>query len=100
MKESNMSPESLWIVASTASPDVRGGNWSRVDASALRANFQALLAGIGSLLQNVDDKISSFSLDEITLSIEVTASGQLGILGTGATAGGTSGFELKLTRKK
>jgi hypothetical protein len=38
-------------------------------------------------------------LEEIELTVEVNAEGQLGILGSGGKAGGKGGIKLKFTRK-
>jgi hypothetical protein len=38
-------------------------------------------------------------LEEIELTVEVNAEGQLGILGNGGKAGGKGGIKLKFTRK-
>ena len=44
--------------------------------------------------------VNKMQLEEITLSVQVNAKGELGILGTGGELGGSGGITMKFTRPK
>lgn len=46
------------------------------------------------------EESNGLQLEEITLSVQVNAKGELGILGTGGELGGTGGITLKFLRPK
>ncbi len=71
----------------------------------LKAQMQNLLSVVNDLfdpdqpnLPTPTDK--SLQLEEVTLSVEVNAKGQLSILGTGGELGGSGGITLKFARPK
>jgi hypothetical protein len=67
---------------------------------------QALKAQIGSMLAIMDDVFSEanartgLQLDEVELSVEINAEGQLSIMGNGGKLGNTGGMTLKFTRPR
>lgn len=100
-----------------------GGGWgeprrSRVDAiratqkkrvgiraSILKAQMQDMINVVDEVFaqdaQSLDAKNSNgLQLEEITLSVQVNAKGELGILGTGGELGGSGGITLKFVRSK
>jgi hypothetical protein len=71
-----------------------------VPVERLKANVTHLLAVLGEVFDQAEHQPNSrISLDEIELTVEVNAEGQLGILGSGGKAGGKGGITLKFKRK-
>jgi hypothetical protein len=71
-----------------------------VSVERLKVNVTHLLAVLGEVFDQAEQQPNSrISLDEIELTVEVNAEGQLGILGSGGKAGGKGGITLKFKRK-
>jgi len=71
-----------------------------VSVHRLKANVGHLLDTLGEVFDQAEQKgPQSIELQEIELTVEVNAEGQVGILGTGGKAGGKGGITLKFKRK-
>lgn len=115
--------EDVTVVDGERSGRDTGGGWgeprrSRVDAlraaqkkrvpiraSVLKAQMQDMINMVDEVFaqdaQSLDAKDSNgLQLEEITLSVQVNAKGELGILGTGGELGGSGGITLKFSRPK
>lgn len=100
-----------------------GGGWgepirSRVDAirtlrqqripirpSVLKAQLQQMKGVVDDVFAEdvqsaASETQSGFQLEEITLSVQVNAKGELSILGSGGELGGSGGITLKFARPK
>lgn len=66
-----------------------------VTSKAIKNNLNELVSNIGTAFEGLNDKLNSYKLDEINLKIEISATGQVAILGSGVSATGTGGIELK-----
>lgn len=76
-----------------------------IKASILKAQMQDMIDVVDEVFaqdpKSLKDKESSgLQLEEITLSVQVNAKGELGILGTGGELGGSGGLTLKFVRPK
>jgi hypothetical protein len=60
------------------------------------------LAGMSGVVDGLPETMGGFEVDSITLAVEVTAKGQVSLLGTGGELAGTGGltFELKRVRPR
>lgn len=76
-----------------------------IKASVLKAQMQDMIGVVNEVFaqepQHLSDQdSSSLQLEEITLSVQVNAKGELGILGTGGELGGSGGITMKFVRPK
>lgn len=75
-----------------------------LNANDLKAQMQNLLSVVNDLFDpdqpNQPTTAKILQLEEVTLSVEVNAKGQLSILGTGGELGGSGGITLKFARPK
>jgi hypothetical protein len=68
-----------------------------LDAQALKTQMESMLAIVNDLFSEVDAS-KGLRLDEVELSVEISAEGQLSIIGNGGKLGNTGGIKLKFTR--
>lgn len=89
--------------------DDRGMFFSRADArfqreavkvADLEGALRAFLASMGGVLSAVPFALGEFRIDQIELSLEVSAKGAVSLLGSGGEVGGTGGVTLTLTRQE
>ena len=76
-----------------------------IKASVLKAQMQEMVQVVNEVFAEDSQEMTSeesgrLRLDEITLSVQVNAKGELGILGTGGELGGSGGITLKFVRPK
>ncbi len=68
-----------------------------LDAQALKTQMESMLAIVNDLFSQADAS-TGLRLDEVELSVEISAEGQLSIVGNGGKLGNTGGIKLKFTR--
>lgn len=68
-----------------------------VDALALKAQMNGLLAVVGDLFGEAEMQ-TGMTLNEVELSVEINAEGQLSLVGNGGKLGNTGGITLKFVR--
>ena len=123
-----LNEEKIWVVTSKSEPatiteGVRGivtrsDDWigetqtnggKTVDAVAVSAqhleqNMGHFLSVIGGIFnraeQQAQEKNSGMQLDEIELSVEISAEGEIKLLGTGVKGGGKGGLTLRFKRSQ
>ena len=76
-----------------------------IDSGKLKSQMQALVATVNELFDTtqpnpIAEPAHGLQLEEITLSVQVNAKGELSILGTGGEIGGSGGITLKFARPK
>lgn len=71
---------------------------AQVPSQALAANFQAFAETISRALAAIPEATSSFQIDEVEVSAEVSGEGKLQLIG-GLTAGIKGGITFKLKRR-
>lgn len=76
-----------------------------IDSGKLKKQMQALVATVNELFDTtqpdpIAEPAHGLQLEEITLSVQVNAKGELSILGTGGEIGGSGGITLKFARPK
>lgn len=74
------------------------GKYTLVASEKLAEHLKSFGSQFGKALEAVDELTGRYQLDEVTVSLEITAEGQVAILGSGVTAGGTAGLELTFKR--
>ena len=70
-----------------------------LDAQALKVQVENMLAIMNDVFNQADAQ-TGLRLDEVELSVEINAEGQLSIVGNGGKLGNTGGMKLKFTRPK
>ncbi|MBD1869323.1 hypothetical protein H6F95_18860 [Cyanobacteria bacterium FACHB-471] len=68
-----------------------------LDAQALKTQMNGLMQVVGDLFTQAEQN-NGMCLDEVTLSVEVNAEGQIGLAGNGGKLGNTGGITMKFTR--
>jgi hypothetical protein len=81
--------------------DLRLG-WGEVPVAKLRKRVETFLANMHEVLADLPDKIGEYHLEQVQVSAEVSAKGQVSLLGTGGELAGKSGltFTFKLSERK
>jgi hypothetical protein len=69
-----------------------------LDAQALKSQMESMLTIVNDLFSQADASTPGLRLDEVELSVEISAEGQLSIVGNGGKLGNTGGITLKFTR--
>lgn len=70
-----------------------------VSVSALREQVTRFLGALEDVLSVPRAKVRDYSLEDITVSAEVSATGRLSILGTGREIGGNGGFSFTFKKR-
>ena len=68
-----------------------------LDAQALKSQMEGMLAIVNDLFSQSDTQ-TGLRLDEVELSVEINAEGQLSLVGNGSKLGNKGGIILKFTR--
>ena len=68
-----------------------------LDAQALKAQMESMLAIVNDLFSQADTQ-TDLRLEEVELSVEINAEGQISLVGNGGKLGNTGGIKLKFTR--
>jgi hypothetical protein len=66
----------------------------------LAVQVKAFLGKLEGVLASLPQKVGEFALEELELSGEITAEGEVAFLGTGTKLGGTGGLKFTFKRKK
>ncbi|MCP3728466.1 hypothetical protein M3I53_36080 [Paraburkholderia sp. CNPSo 3272] len=72
---------------------------AKVPPEKLQSNLKSFLASMETAIDGVPQVLAGYALDEIELSVEVGAEGEIGLLGTGGKLSGKGSISLKLKRK-
>lgn len=70
-----------------------------LDAQALKVQMENMLAIVNDLFDQANLQ-TGLQLDEVELSVEINAEGQISLVGNGGKLGNTGGITLKFTRPK
>jgi hypothetical protein len=95
----NTDSSEIWVYGDD-SDAIRGGSgWDKISVENLRENISKFSESIAPALHSLKTIGGDYSLDEIELSLTISASGKVGFLGTGASAGGNATIKLKMKAK-
>jgi len=74
----------------------------RVPLETIASGVQELLQAVSIIFSKMNQfvKMEEYSLEEVSLSVEVSAKGRVSLLGSGGEAGGLGGLTFVLKRKK
>jgi len=73
---------------------------AHVNIEDLQTNINIFLVKMDEIIKKSPEKIGRFNLDTIEIHAEVNGEGQVGLLGTGVTVGGTAGITFVLSKSK
>lgn len=76
-----------------------GKKQTRIEAEQLKQNVSEFLEVVEEAFDKAEKPKSKMQLDEIELSIEISGSGKVSLLGTGAEAGAKGAIKLKFKRR-
>jgi hypothetical protein len=102
-------PDYIWVLGLPGGKEDRADGFRAADVrfarrkvpiSQLRDNVNAFVAAMGEAVGGVPSALGGFSIDSLELSLEVSATGSVSLLGTGGEVTGTGGITLTLTRVK
>jgi len=72
---------------------------SEVPVGELGHRVTAFLESMRDVITGLPDAFGSYELDQITISAEVSAKGQVSLLGSGGELAGTAGITFQFTRR-
>lgn len=78
--------------------EIKGGR-TRIKAEDLEANMGEFLEVVEQAFKKAEEPKSRMRLEELELSVEINAEGQVGLLGNGTKAGAKGAMTLKFKRK-
>jgi hypothetical protein len=83
-------------------PSFRGliGRTEIVTPETLKDNFKRFIDNMSTALEGLPGTLAGFSIEELELAVEISAEGELKLLGSGAKLAGKTGITLKLARPK
>lgn len=73
---------------------------AQISPDTLKQNLNKFLDSMGGAMAGIPGTLAGFELDEIELSLEVGAEGEIGLLGTGGKLSGKGSITLKLKKPK
>ncbi|HEY9817310.1 MAG TPA: hypothetical protein V6D20_16135 [Candidatus Obscuribacterales bacterium] len=68
-----------------------------IDAQLVKAQMESMLAIVNDLFSQAETT-TGLRLDEVELSVDISAEGQISIVGNGGKLGNSGGIKLKFTR--
>ena len=89
-------PDTVLVTASKSG--MRSGGPKSLKVDVLEGNVNIFIGQMNSILSKTPENISKFRLDEFTVSVEISAKGEISILGTGAGVEAKGGVEFKFKR--
>jgi hypothetical protein len=97
-------PEEIWVIG-VKEGKIDRGLWDRrrIDREPIKPHDLAermatFVAGMQVIIDRVQAASDRWQLDEVTVSVEIGASGSINLLGTGAEVSSSGGLSLKFTR--
>lgn len=71
----------------------------KVSPEELKKRLDSFVSSMGDVVSGVPDKLADYQVNEISFTAEVSATGKVGLLGTGVDVTGGGGITITLTRK-
>jgi hypothetical protein len=69
-----------------------------VKSETLQANLSKFLSAMGGVLDKIPKALGGYEIRELEIEVEVSAEGEISLLGTGGKLGGKGSLTLKLER--
>ncbi len=85
-------PNTLWV-ATSESVEMRGDQFQELDVDQFAVNVNVFLAQMGTVLQKAPEKMGKFQFVEFEVSAEISAEGQVILMGAGGKVGATGGIK-------
>jgi hypothetical protein len=103
MDASNFSSQNTISVVAVTESDLRAEEprtpvLRKIGVSDLANNLKTFLGQLDQVLHDLNNRVGGFEVDELEVYAEVTAEGQVSLLGTGIQSGATGGLKLILRR--
>lgn len=106
--------EMVWVfgVADTEDEEEDRGLFDRADrfrygrvqvsAAKLRKRLEQFLGTVKRMIEGLDvsDGFGDFTLDQVSLTVEITTTGKISLIGSGGEVAGKGGMTLTLARRK
>jgi hypothetical protein len=96
-RKKTASSANLWI-ATVEPVSMREGHIRQIDVNQVAVNVNLFLEQMGDVLSNTPEKLGRFHLDEIEVHADISAEGQLILLGTGGRTGLSGGVKFVFRR--
>jgi hypothetical protein len=98
MPKRKAQPQSTIWVATAEAVEMRGGRIRQLDVDQLAVNINLFVEQMGSVLKNTPEKLGKFQFAEFEVHADITAEGQLALLGTGGKLGVMGGLKFMFRR--
>ena len=87
------------LVSVSDAGQMRGKTPKPIKVEVLAENVQIFMGQMDSMMKKTPENVGGFKLSEFTVTVEVSAKGQLSLLGTGGELAGGGGLTFKFERK-
>lgn len=94
-----MSDKDTILVYTTGPTSVRSGFTREINVNALSKQVNLFLAQVENIIDESPSEVGKFRFTEFTVSAEISAEGNLMLVGAGAKAGAKGGLVFKFERK-
>ncbi len=88
----------VWI-ATAESVQMRGGELRELDVNQIGGNVNLFLGQMGTILKDTPDKLGPFQFVEFEVHADISAEGQIILLGTGGKVGASGGIKFVFRRQ-
>lgn len=100
-----MSDNKMIVIGREFSTETRGNINSvfrvgEIDPEVIKEQLNSIGQTLASSLDNIETGLKNYELSELTVKLEVSASGKVAILGNGVSSSGTGGIELKFVKSR
>lgn len=89
----------IYVVTSDSDEDMRSGGLLAIDSSVIKTELTRICSVLDHAFKDITTTTATYDLSEVSVKVEVTASGKLALLGSGISASGVGGITLKFTKK-
>lgn len=92
--------DDILVAAKDDTQFLGGGGWNKINPDLLKKNLDKLISSLGHSLNPAAASQTGFRVSEVSVAVTISASGQVGILGTGFEAGAEASLTLTLTPRE
>lgn len=103
MSESNVPSSAEISIIAVSESDLRDDEprlpvLQNIGVQQLSTNLKSFLSQLDQVLDNLNQRVGGFEVDEMEVYAEISAEGKVSLLGTGIQGGATGGIKLILRR--
>lgn len=70
-----------------------------IDSATLRSNLSEFCQAFSGVIDNIDSDSKSYSIEEITIKVQLGAKGKVNLLAIGSEISGSAGIDIKFKKQ-